>query len=193
MVWNDPRVSDASDQFHYLGQDLRRAVNGRWWRWIGILFQPGILSIIGYRLSRASFLALGAPYGAVHLVLRPIHMVLRPFSSGLELHYSADIGPGLLILHPSLGVVVSGSAVIGRDLTLTGGNWIGNGRGLVVGDRVNLGANAVILGPGSVGGDVVVGAGSILIGDAPEGATMVGAPARPLDRREAATEQLSPS
>jgi acetyltransferase-like isoleucine patch superfamily enzyme len=50
---------------------------------------------------------------------------------------------------------------------------------LRIGDGVSLGANAVILGPGVVGHRVVLGAGSVLIGSAPAGATMIGAPARP--------------
>ena len=50
--------------------------------------------------------------------------------------------------------------------------------GLTIGDGVNLGANAVILGPASIGDRVVVGAGSVVLSDAPDDATMVGAPAR---------------
>jgi serine O-acetyltransferase len=176
-------VSSASGQFRYLKCDLDRAVNGRWWRWVGVLLQPGTLSIVGYRFSRAAYLAIGKPYRALHLLLRPIHLLVRPFAAGLEIHYAAEIGPGLLVLHPNLGIVVSGSAVAGADLTLTGGNCIGNGKGLILGDRVNLGANAVILGPGSVGSDVIVGAGSVLLGDAPAGANMVGAPVRPTAQR----------
>lgn len=89
------------------------------------------------------------------------------------------------MLHPNLGVVVSGHAVVGRNLILTGGNCIGGRPGttqgnLIVGDDVELGANAVILGPGVIGDRVKVGAGAVLIGDAPSGATMVGVPARPV-------------
>ncbi len=50
---------------------------------------------------------------------------------------------------------------------------------LIVDDDVELGANAVILGPGVIGDRVKVGAGAVVIGDAPSGATMVGVPARP--------------
>lgn len=106
---------------------------------------------------------------------------------GLEVHYKADVGPGLRILHPNLGVVISGHAVVGRNLILTGGNCIGGRPGtaqgnLVVGDDVQLGANAVILGPAVIGDRVTVGAGAVVIGDAPAGATMVGVPARPASR-----------
>lgn len=173
-----------ADQFRHLRADLATSVNGRWWRWLSVPWQAGALSIIGYRLSRAAWLGLGRPYQVIHTLLAPVQLLLRPFGAGLEIHYKADIGPGLQVLHPNLGVVVSGHAVIGRALVLTGGNCIGSrpgtaGGDLTIGDGVTLGANAVILGPASVGHRVVVGAGSVLIGDAADGATMVGSPARP--------------
>lgn len=115
---------------------------------------------------------MGKPWQVIRTPLGPVRLLLRPFGAGLEIHYMADIGPGLLILHPSLGVVISGHAVIGRDLVLTGGNRIGARPGtpevgLTIGDGVNLGASAIILGPGVIGDRASVGAGSVLIGDAP--------------------------
>lgn len=176
-------MPDATDQLRYLKHDMSRTVNGRWWRWFSVPWSAGTLSIAGYRLSRAAWLTLGDSWQVVHTLLAPLRLLTRPFGAGLEIHYKAAIGPGLMVLHPDLGVVVSGHATIGEALTLTGGNCIG-GRpgiadgGLTIGDEVNLGANAVILGPGMVGDRVTVGAGSVLIGDAPCGATMVGSPAR---------------
>lgn len=173
------------DQIRFLRVDLDANVRGRWWRWVSVPLQPGIMSIVGYRVSRAAWLALGAPYRALHTLLAPLRMVLRPFGGGLEIHYLADIGPGLRVLHPTLGAVVSGHAVVGRNLILTGGNCIGGRPGtssgnLIVGDDVELGANAVILGPSVIGSRVRVGAGAVVIGDAPAGSTMVGVPARPV-------------
>ena len=145
----------------------------------------GALSIIGYRLSRTAYLLLGNWWQVIHTLLAPLRLLVRPFGAGLEIHYQATIGPGLKILHPSLGVVISGDAVIGRDLVLTGGNCIGGQSSSRLdiprlGNGVTLGANAVVLGPGLVGDGVIVGAGSIVIGDAPAGSTVVGSPARPL-------------
>lgn len=182
-------MSAAPDQLRFLKMDLDRTVNGRWWRWASVPFRAGVLSIIGYRLSRAAYLAMGPRYQVIHTLLTPVQFVLRPFGAGLEIHYKANIGPGLLVLHPNLGVVVSGHAVIGQNLVLTGGNCIGGrpgtaDEGLTVGDGVSLGVNAVILGPGVVGDRVTVGAGSVLLGDAPAGATMVGAPARVVSERD---------
>lgn len=176
-------MSSPSDQWYHLRTDVLAMVNGRWWRWLSVPWQPGVLSIVGYRASRCLWLALGRRWQVLHTLLAPARLALRPFAAGLELHYEADIGPGLRILHPSLGVVVSARTVAGRNLVLTGGNCIGTrpgmpAGGLRLGDDVTLGANAVVLGPCAVGDRVVVGAGSVLVGDAPDDTTMVGAPAR---------------
>ena len=133
-----------ADQFRHLRSDLATSVNGRWWRWLSVPWQAGALSIIGYRLSRAAWLGLGRPYQVIHTLLAPVQLLLRPFGAGLEIHSQADIGPGLQVLHPNLGVVVSGHAVIGRALVLTGGNCIGSrpgtaGGDLTIGDGVTLG------------------------------------------------------
>ena len=83
-----------------------------------------------------------------------------------------------MVLHPGLGVVVSGSTIAGENLTLTGGNCIGirqsvNTGELVLGDGVYLGANAVVLGPVKIGNQVVIGAGAVVIHDAPDHAILV--------------------
>ena len=189
----EPQRKRASDQLRYLKADLDRMVNGKPWRWFSVSFRGGTWSIVGHRLSRLCFLAFGRRWQVVHTLLAPIHALVRPFGAGLEIHYKADVGPGLLLLHPTLGLVISGHARIGRNCTLTGGNCIG-GRsdlaehGMTIGDHVSLGVNAVILGPGQVGDRVIVGAGSILIGDAPAGATMVGAPARSVRSQDRSLE-----
>lgn len=185
------------DQVRYLVADLQRSVNGRWWRWLSVPLAPGALSVAGYRLSRALHLALGRPYAVLHTLLAPLRLLTRPLGAGLEIHYKADIGPGFLVLHPNLGVVISANAVVGRHLVLTGGNCIGDRPGrrpgdLVLGDGVVLGANAVVLGPVRVGDGVVVGAGAVLLDDAPSGVTVVGQPARPTSTTAAVQSTAAP-
>lgn len=163
-------------------------MGGRRGRLLTVPFSPGFVSIAGYRLSRALYLALGPGWTAIRACLAPVRMLLRPLGAGLEIHPDADIGPGLLVLHSGLGVVVAGTVTAGRDLVLTGGNCISgpagpDGTGVVLGDGVVLGVHAVVLGPGRIGGGVTIGAASVVIGDAPTGSTMVGAPARPVAAR----------
>jgi putative colanic acid biosynthesis acetyltransferase WcaB len=48
----------------------------------------------------------------------------------------------------------------------------------ILGDRVDVGSNAVILGDISIGSDVVIGAGSVVIRDVPDRAVVAGNPAK---------------
>src|SRR5581483_3282678 len=97
---------------------------GRWWRWLTCWFADSVMAITAYRLSRAMYLLLGPAWPAVSVVLLPLSVIARPWLGRCDIHYKADIGGGLLILHPALGVVVSGYAIVGSRLTLTGGNCI---------------------------------------------------------------------
>jgi serine acetyltransferase len=168
-------------QFRFLGADVRRIVNRQPARWLSLWFGEPFLAVCCYRLSRAALLALGPLWSPFWGLTRPLAFLVRPWFAVADIHPGADIGPGLLVLHPRLGVVISGRATIGANLTLTGGNVIGvRAAGpLSVGAAVTLGAKAVILGPVVVGDRVTVGAGAVVISDVPDGATVIGVPARP--------------
>lgn len=178
-------VTSRTGQLAAFRVDVDKMVKGRWWRRMTVPFHPGFLGIGLYRLERAAYLRLGERWRVVHALLSPVWLLIRPFAGSLEIHYLAEVGPGLRILHPSLGVVISGRSTLGRDVILTGGNCIGGRPGtehgaIVVGDGVTLGANAVVLGPVIVGDRVQVAAGAVVVRDVPAGATVVGVPARPV-------------
>ena len=61
-----------------------------------------------------------------------------------------------------------------------------SGRPVVVGSNVWIGAGAMILPGVSIGDDAIVGAGSIVTRDVPAGGTVVGNPARKVERRPTA-------
>lgn len=74
-------------------------------------------------------------------------------------------------------------AVIGCGLVLVGGTAVGRRRHgasdrPILGDDVELGMGAIVLGPVRIGDGVRVGAGAVVIHDVPDGATVVGVPAR---------------
>jgi serine acetyltransferase len=136
-------------------------------------------------LKRSLYLLFGDSFRFVQVILWPLFFPLRLLGPVLDISYLADIGPGLKISHPSLGVVVSAKAVCGRNLELVGGNCVGSRQPTVhgdirIGDNVVVGVNASVLGPISVGDDSIVGAGTVLVADCPPGSVMVGVPARPL-------------
>lgn len=98
---------------------------------------------------------------------------------GIELPHSVALGRRVRIEHQG-GIVVHGSAVIGDDVIIRQGVTIGN-RHLdrpddapTIGNRVNIGSGAVILGAIKIGDDVSIGSNAIVLDDVPAGSTVVG-------------------
>jgi serine O-acetyltransferase len=172
----------ALRQLAFLRYELQLMNNTCWWRWVSCWFSKSFLAIAVYRLDRFCYLSFGRSWRIIRVLLTPLFFLFRPWLGSCEIHYLADIGRGLKILHPSLGVVISGYAIIGQDCTLTGGNCIGGRENmaycqLFVGDNVTLGANAVVLGPVRLGNNIKVGAGAVVIHDAADNDVLVGVPA----------------
>jgi serine O-acetyltransferase len=150
-----------------------------------ILLQQGYWAIAEYRISRRLLiLSVRAPY------LKPFRKLITSYGhkiieivTGIHLPSTAVIGEGLFI--PHFGpVIVNQSAVIGSHCTLHPGVIIGAaGRGEKrgapqIGDRVFIGANAVIIGRISLGDDCVVGAGAVVTRPVPPRGVVVGNPAK---------------
>ena len=170
-------------QIKYLGSEIGLVVNRRYWRVITMWFGGGLYVNISYRIDRILFLLFGPSYVIIRPIFYPIFLLCQILGGRHEIHYKADIGPGLKVLHTALGTVISAKTVAGAKLTLTGGNLIGGRKPLSDGDikigsNVSLGANAVILGPIRIGNNCTVGAGSVVISDFPDGSVLVGVPAR---------------
>ncbi len=108
----------------------------------------------------------------------------------IEIHPGARIGERLFIDHGA-GVVIGETAIIGDDclfyhgVTLGGqGDVRGDRRHPQVGNRVTIGAGAIILGPITIGDDALIGAGAVVVGDVPAGRTAVGVPAKILPEKK---------
>ena len=105
------------------------------------------------------------------------------FFTGVEIHPGAKIGRRFFIDHGA-GVVIGETAEIGEDVLIYQGVVLGgtsqekSKRHPTIGDKVVIGAGAVLLGPIKVGNRARVGAGSVVIGDVPENSTVVGVPGR---------------
>ena len=104
---------------------------------------------------------------------------------GLEITIRCEIGPGLVFPHTS-GTVI-GSVRIGANALIYHGVTLGARRmdvafdpktRPVVGDNVTIGAGAKVLGGLSIGNNAVIGANAVVTRSVPEGATVVGIPAR---------------
>jgi len=105
------------------------------------------------------------------------------FLTGIEIHPGATIGRRVFIDH-GMGVVIGETAEIGDDctlyhgVTLGGVSWNKGKRHPTLGKGVVVGAGAKILGPFTVGDGAKVGSNSVVVKSVPEGATVVGIPAR---------------
>lgn len=104
--------------------------------------------------------------------------------SGVEIDPGVVIGPRCIIAH-GVGCVIGHGVVIGADCTLHQCVTLGKRRvpdpGMpTLGDRVWVGANAVLMGGITIGDGAVIGAGAVVLCDVPAGCTAVGNPARVL-------------
>lgn len=174
------QIHEAFQQWEYLFHEISLIVNHRHWRWLTCWLGGSTGIILSYRIDRFFYLLLGNAWVLIRPIFFPLFLLLRILSAPHEIHYRAQIDRGIKILHGTLGIVISGNAVIGKHLTLTGGNCIGQRTEgvLYIGNNVTLGANAVILGPVRIGNNVQIGAGAVVIHDSMDNTTLIGIPAR---------------
>lgn len=169
-------------QLEYLYYELSLAVNQRWWRWFTLWFGGSPIVVVSYRLDRFFYLIFGKFYPFFRIILFPFFIFLKIIGANHEISYLSDIGRGLSILHPSLGAVISGDAIIGENLTLAGGNAIGSRlikkRKIIIGNNVQIGINAVVLGPVEIGNKVCIGAGAVVTSDVKDRQIVGGVPAK---------------
>lgn len=88
---------------------------------------------------------------------------------------------GVVCYHPYATVINAKS--IGKNFTFRNSITIGNKNNLpheipTIGDNVDVGANAVIIGKITIGNNVSIGAGAVVVKDAPSNSIVVGNPAR---------------
>jgi len=139
---------------------------------------PGFHALVFYRLSHRLW-----GWGA-HFFARWISHLAR-WLTGIEIHPGATIGQRFFIDH-GMGVVIGETAEIGDDVTLyqgvtLGGTSLHGGkRHPTLADGVVVGAGAQVLGPLMVGKGARIGANAVVLHDVPDGVTMVGIPARPV-------------
>ncbi|MBD3264403.1 MAG: serine O-acetyltransferase [Candidatus Omnitrophica bacterium] len=103
--------------------------------------------------------------------------------TGIEIHPGAKVGRRFFIDH-GMGVVIGETTEIGDDVLIYQGVVLGGvsqaktKRHPTLGDRVVVGAGATLLGPIKVSKGAKVGAGSVVVSDVPQNATVVGVPGR---------------
>jgi len=172
-------------QWECLRYDIIRMLGKDKWRIVVIFFSRIFAGIFWYRIDRSLYLLLGGKYRVVRVLLNPFFYLVQAYSN-LDIHYKADIGPGLTVLHSSVGIVISGKTIVGKNFTLTGGNVVGATKEcksgeFVIGDNCFLGANACIIGPLTLANNIRIGACACVVKSYIDNdITLVGVPAKVL-------------
>lgn len=112
------------EQLKFFISDYRRAAGRNKMRMLFIWMSWGIIGIFLYRLERGLFLLMGSGYKYFRLLFLPLLNIIQSLSR-LDIPYTTDIGPGMVVLHPVMGITINGSSKIGCNLILTGGNILG--------------------------------------------------------------------
>ena len=153
-----------------------------------LLCYPGIWALIFHKPAHALY------KHNMKLLARMISQFAR-FCTGIEIHPGATIGRRCFIDH-GMAVVIGETTEIGDDVTLYQGVTLGGTgkdtgkRHPTIGNRVVVSSGARVLGPFTVGDDVKIGAGSIVLKAIPPGCTVVGIPGRIVRRYGESTEDL---
>lgn len=146
-------------------------------RW-EILLYPGVWALGLHRLAHWLF------RGELYFLARLVNHISR-FLTAIDIHPGAVIGRNFFIDHGF--VVIGETAVVGDEVTIyqqvtLGGtnptSGEGGNRHPTIGNGVIIGSGAQVLGPIKVGDRARIGANAVVTKDVPEGATMVGIPAR---------------
>ena len=117
------------------------------------------------------------------------------FFTGIEIHPGAKIGEGFFIDH-GMGVVIGETSEIGdnvamyQGVTLGGTSLLKKKRHPTLGNNVVVGAGSKLIGAITIGDNVKVGAGSVVVTSVPPHATVVGVPGRVVEVRNPDTETV---
>jgi serine O-acetyltransferase len=163
-----------------IGADLRRKAS---WCYesealtaqLKALTTDGTTSMVLYRLMQASR-RHGWP--ALEMVFNKLNV-----ASGCIIGRGAEFGPGFVLVH-SNGVVINGSVRGGENVMIEHQVTIGAERrqSPELGSDVFIGAGAKIIGAVTIGDRTRVGANAVVLRDVPSDTTVVGIPAKQVER-----------
>ena len=141
----------------------------------------GFWALVVYRFGRWR-------YGVKPALLRKIFSLAYKIAfkwiqviTGIELPCEVEIGRNFVIDHFG-GIVISGFAKFGDNCRIRNGVVVGLQRvdqpcAPVIGNNVDIGAGAKVLGLINVGDNVVIGANAVVIRDVPDNCIAAGVPA----------------
>ncbi|HUZ33522.1 MAG TPA: serine acetyltransferase [Xanthobacteraceae bacterium] len=159
--------------FENIRQDLR-AHGGAWGA-------QGFWVLIVYRFGRWRYGLRPVFVRRIFSLLYRIAFKLIQIITGVELPCEVQIGRNFVIDHFG-GIIISGYAKFGDNCRIRNGVVVGlrrvdEPRAPTIGDNVDIGAGAKLLGPIAIGSNVAIGANAVVLDDVPDNCIAVGAPA----------------
>jgi serine O-acetyltransferase len=157
----------------------------------GSILDQGFWAISVHRFGNWRMGIRFKPLRAPLTVLYRFMYLFVEVAAGISLPYTVALGRRVRIWHHS-GIILHARS-IGDDVQIRQNTTMGIAsvdRHLdipTIGDRVDIGCGACILGAVTVGDDCKIGANSVVLDDIPAGSTAVGMPARVVRRRPPGT------
>jgi serine O-acetyltransferase len=168
-----PAHAVGATVFDNVRADLR-AFGGDWGA-------QGFWAMAVYRFGRWRYrirpALLRKPFSLAYKLLFKLVQVV----TGIELPCEAEVGRNFVIDHFG-GIIISGYARFGdncriRNGVVVGLKHAGSPCAPVIGNNVDIGAGAKLLGGITVGSNVLIGANAVVLVDVPDGCLAVGNPA----------------
>lgn len=159
--------------------------------WLSVLLRiptnPGILATIILRAQQCLYRS--GHERLAHALRTPANVLVgADFAAGMT------VGPGLMLAHP-VGLTLGLGLTVGDNVSFAGGvtcaarHYEGpedvEQQYATICDGAILGAHAVLVGGVRIGENAVVGANSVVLSDVPDGAVVMGSPARRIGTRQA--------
>lgn len=141
-----------------------------------LMFYPGVHALINHRIAHVF-------YKHKMFFTARLLSTLSRFFTGIEIHPGASIGECVIIDH-GMGVVIGETAIVGDRVTIYHGVTLGASKSVngkrhpTVGNDVVIGAGSKVLGNITIGNNVIIGANSVVLKSTPNDVTVVGAPAK---------------
>jgi serine O-acetyltransferase len=173
------RTAEKVSMFQNIRQDFR-AYDGQW-------SAQGLWVMVIYRFGRWRYgVRSNFARKFFSLVYRVLYKVVQ-ITTGIELPCEVTVGRNFVIDHFG-GIVISGYARFGdncriRDGVVVGIRRVGEKCAPVIGNNVDIGSGAKLLGPIRIGDNVFIGANAVVLCDVPDNSVAVGVPAIVKPRR----------
>ena len=159
--------------FKNIREDLH-AYDGKWGA-------QGFWVMIVYRFGRWRYKVRPAMVRKLCSLIYHVLYKIVQVITGIELPCEVVVGRNFVIDHFG-GIIISGYAKFGdncriRDGAVVGLRRVGEKFAPVVGNDVDIGSGAKLLGPITIGDKVLIGANAVVLCDVPDNSIAVGVPA----------------